>query len=174
MKRIVTFTLLFTLIMTSVLMPTVAHAIDFSGRQSAKYELSNGKTVRIEYHGGKPHYHELDSKGNDLGSENLNDNDAHHSDGKKPSKSSREIVKGNGQKSQNDKNAKKKADQYKDAWSNLEEETKKTSKSFIEKNKSTIQKAAENGSAVVVIGGIVFVVWWLLKLASGWGILIPF
>lgn len=148
-------------------------AIDFNGRQSSTYSLSNGKQVRIEYHGGQPHYHELDSKGNDLGSENLNDNNAHHSDGKKPSKDTHDIVKGDKQKSQGDKNAKKKADSYKKEWEDAKENAENASKNFITKNKDTIAKASEAGGVVVVIGGIVYVVWTLLKIASGWGMLIP-
>ena len=51
----------------------VAEAIDFNGSQQSFYNLSNGEKVRIEYHGGQPHYH--DSQG----SANLSDGSAHHS-----------------------------------------------------------------------------------------------
>ncbi len=149
-----------------------AAAIDFNGTQRSTYNLSNGKTVRIEYHGGKPHYHELE-KGVDKGSENLNDNEAHHSDGKKPSKSTRDIVKGDKQKSQADKNAKKKADSLKKEWEKAEENAKNSSKNFIEKNIDAIKDAVNAGGAVVVIGGVAYALWWILKIASGFGILIP-
>ena len=146
---------------------------NFNGSQSSTYNLSNGRRVRIEYHGGEPHYHELDSNGRELGSENLANDKAHHSDGRKPSKGTRDRVKGNKQKSQGDKNAKKKGDQLKKEWEKAQSNAKKASKNFVKKNKSTIQRTAKNGGIVVVIGGCVYLVWWLLKIASGWGILIP-
>lgn len=117
-------------------------------------------------------YHELE-KGVDKGSENLNDNEAHHSDGKKPSKSTRDIVKGDKQKSQADKNAKKKADSLKKEWEKAEENAKNSSKNFIEKNIDAIKDAVNAGGAVVVIGGVAYALWWILKIASGFGILIP-
>jgi len=170
MKRV--FSTALVVILVLAMFSTAYAAIDFNGRQSATYDLSNGKKVRIEYHGGQPHYHELDSKGKDLGSENLNNDGAHHA-GSGPSKDTHDIVKGGKQKSQGDKNAKKKADEYKKGWSDAEKSANNSSKSFIEKNKTDIQKAAEKGSAVVIIGGVIYVIWCIIKVASGWGILIP-
>ena len=146
---------------------------NFNGSQSSTYNLSNGRKVRIEYHGGEPHYHEIDSKGRELGSENLANNNAHHSNGRKPSKGTHDKVKGDKQKSKSDSNAKKKGEQLKKEWEKAGSKSEKASKKFVKKNKNTIGNAARAGSVVVIIGGCVYVVWWLLKIASGWGILIP-
>lgn len=173
MKKRVGALFLITILIVGMLSTVAVAATDFNGRQSSTYSLSNGKQVRIEYHGGQPHYHELDDKGQDLGSENLNDDNAHHNDGKKPSKSTRDIVKGDKQKSQGDKNAKKKADELKKKWEEAEKNAENASQDFITKNQDTIAKAAEAGSVVIVVGGVVYALWWLLKLASGWGILLP-
>ena len=145
----------------------VVEAINFNGAQHAYYNLSNGEQIRIEYHGGQPHYH--DSQG----SANLSDGCVHHSDGKLPKKSTRDIMNGKKGKSKGDERARKKGRQWKKEWEKAKNNAKKSSKSFIKKNKSTISKAAKSGKVVVVIGGVVYVIWWLLKLASGWGILIP-
>lgn len=142
-------------------------AIDFNGSQSAKYDLSNGEKVRIEYHSGQPHYH--DSRG----SANLSDGKVHHSKGKLPKSSTRDIMDGKKGKSQGDKNARKKAKEWKEEWKKSQDNAKKASKNFIQKNKRAISNAAECGKVVIVIGGIVYVLWWLFKIASGWGILIP-
>jgi hypothetical protein len=145
----------------------VVEAINFNGSQQAFYNLSNGEQVRIEYHGGEPHYH--DSQG----SANLSDGSAHHSNKKLPKKSTRDIMNGKKGKSKGDENARKKGQKWKKEWEKAKKNAKNSSKSFIKKNKNTISKAAKNGSVVVIIGGVVYVLWWLLKLASGWGILIP-
>lgn len=80
----------------------VVEAINFNGSQQSSYNLSNGEQVRIEYHGGQPHYH--DSKG----SANLSDGSAHHGNGKLPKKSTRDIMNGKKGKSKGDENARKK------------------------------------------------------------------
>lgn len=145
----------------------VVEAINFNGKQKAYYNLSNGEQVRIEYHGGEPHYH--DSQG----SANLSDGSAHHSNKKLPKKSTRDIMNGKKGKSKGDENARKKGQKWKKEWEKAKKNAKNSSNSFIKKNKNTISEAAKNGSVVVIIGGVVYVLWWLLKLASGWGILIP-
>lgn len=146
---------------------------DFSGRQSSSFDLSNGKSVRIEYHGGQPHIHELDSKGNNLGSENINDSKAHHADGKKISKKTRDIVKNGKGKSGADKQAYKKAQDYGKEYQKIVDKSENAEKRLIEKNTKNIAKAANGGKFFVVLGGALYIVWWLVKLASGWGILLP-
>lgn len=174
-KRIVV--IMMVMVLLAGTFSNLAYAsFNFNGRQSAEYLLSNGRKVRIEYHNGQPHYHELAKKGNrwvDVGSENLNDNNEHHKGGGKPSKGTRDIVKGNKQRSGNDRKAKNKADSLKKAWSNAEANAKRASKSFILKRKLNIGRAAQSGYAVFVLGATIYVLWWLLKLASGWGILLP-
>ena len=175
MKKFLTRILpILCIIFALLVLPSKSFAIDFNGSQSSTYNLSNGSSVRIEYHGGKPHYHEYNSRGQEVGSENLNDYEAHHSDGKKPSKSTRDIVKGDKQKSEEDKKAKKKADSYKEAWEKAENDAKNVSQNFVSQNRQTIEDAAKAGSVVVIIGGVVYILWWIVKICSGWGILIPF
>lgn len=152
---------------------TVYAYIDFSGRQSASYTLSNGKRVRIEYHGGQPHIHELDKRGNSVGSENINDDSAHHNNEGKISKDTRDIVKKGKTKSQSDKSAYNKAKDYGSEYKKVDDRSSKSTKNLIEKNKAKISKAKKSGSFFVVIGGLIYIMWWLLKLASGWGIFIP-
>lgn len=152
---------------------TVAYGLDFTESRSARYRLSNGKTVRIEYHNGQPHIHELDKNGKSIGSENINNSDRHHSNEGGISKGTRDIVKNGNTKSQEDKQANKKAKEYGDEFKKVEKQSKDASKKFIEKNKSKIQEAGNKGKVFVIIGGTLYIVWWLFKIASGWGLLIP-
>lgn len=157
-----------------VMFSEISFAIDFSKSQRSIYTgLSNGRGVRVEYHGGEPHIHELDKNGNSIGSEKINSNEKHHSNEPGISKKTREIVKEGKTKNAKDRAAHKKAKEFGDAYKSVKNRSSKASKSLISKNKSTISKARKNGNTFVFIGGLIYVVWLLLKLASGFGIFIP-
>lgn len=88
---------------------------------------------------------------------------------------------GKGQKTPEDRQAKKKADEYKKRWeeqeqkkSNSEEKPKPKGicRDFIEKHKMEIKRAADTGATVVVICGTTYTLATLLEMALTLGILL--
>jgi len=139
-------------------------AIDFGGgQQSATYELSNGSKVRIEYHYGEPHVHDV-TKG---GSENIVDGKPHHGNEGTLPKSTKDILTGKDKTNKKDnEKARKKYGEYKKEREKQNEESKKA-KEVAQKNKATIEKAHKAGKIFVVIGFIVYVVKILMWILSG-------
>ena len=165
MKRIVKgkvlTSILLLILVLNVFTIDVLAAINFGGSASAKYTLSNGHKIRIEYHNSKPHIHETDAKGRVIGSEDL-DGEKHHSGQRGLSSSTKKILNGK-TKTPVDKRAKKKADSYRSAWKKATNDSKKVKKPFLSKNKKSIERASKRGVVVVIIGGVVYVVVWLIK-----------
>ena len=176
MKKSILILTIFMLLFSS----TTAFAEDIPdfihSRWSKSYNLSNGSTVRIEYHSGEPHIHENDGSGTKR-SEKISSEKAHHSGEEKLNSGTRKLLKeGKKAKSPEDKEAVKKVKKLKEQWEKHEEAEKNSadaSQDLIEKNKETIAKAADAGKTIVIIGWTIYLVWWLVKLASGWGILLP-
>lgn len=175
--------LLFTLIMAfTFVFPSFASDIpNFIGSKGQwEYSLSNGQKVRIEYHGGEPHIHEVEegkSWSQSKNSEKVSSDKVHH-DGDKPlTKGTRDkLKKGKKLKSRDDKDARNKVKELEEQWEKhqeAKENSEGAKKSMIERNKDAIADAINSGGVIVVIGGTIYLAWWLAKLASGWGIFLP-
>lgn len=170
MKPTVRITAMFlVLVLCAGIFTQFASAFTWNGQDTWIYGLSSGDDIRIEYHGGKVHYH-VYRKGKPT-NEGENLDGTRHDKLDPPNRKTRDIVRGKRQKNSADKKAAKKARDYQKALSQANAKARSASRQFVQKQKYVIRNAVRVGAEVVIICMVAYGVWVLFQFALGLGIL---